>query len=51
VDRVWFIEPEQRVVRVYDSPEHFVRLRDGDILHGEGVLEGFELPVTELFGP
>lgn len=47
VDRVWIVEPGQRKVLVFRAP---AELGEDDTLHGEGVLAGFELPLSELFG-
>ncbi len=49
VDRVWVVEPPTRSVLVYESPTTQRQLGEGDILEGEGVLEGFSLPVARLF--
>ena len=49
VHRVWIVEPETRAVLVYRSVTEMNRLGEGDIINGEGVLEGFSLPVSELF--
>jgi Uma2 family endonuclease len=50
VDRVWIVEPGQRKVLVFRAPTELTELGEGDILRGEGVLDGFELPLRELFG-
>ncbi len=49
VERVWVVEPENRAVLVYRSPDESERMREGDVLEGHGTLEGFRLPVAELF--
>ena len=49
VHRVWIVEPETRAVLVYRSVTEMSRLGEGDVISGEGVLEGFSLPVSELF--
>ena len=49
VHRVWIVEPETRAVLVYRSVTEMNRLGEGDVISGEGVLEGFSLPVSELF--
>jgi len=49
VDRVWVVEPPTRSVLVYESPTTQRQLGEGDLLEGEGVLEGFSLPVARLF--
>ncbi len=49
VDRVWVVVPRTRSVLVYESPTTLRQLKEGDILEGEGVLEGFTLPVVRLF--
>lgn len=50
VDRVWVVEPGQRKVLVFRAPAELTELGEDDILRGEGVLAGFELPLRELFG-
>ena len=47
---VWIVEPENRAVLVFRSPSQIQKLGEQDTLRGEGVLEGFELPLAELFG-
>jgi Uma2 family endonuclease len=47
VQWVWVVEPKRQVIRVYNSPTRAEVI--GDLLQGEGVLEGFELSVTMLF--
>lgn len=49
VDRVWVVEPENRTVLIYRSSTEIMKLGEGDVLKGESVLEGFEMPVTKLF--
>ena len=49
VHRVWIAEPDNRTVLVYRSITDMSRLGEGDILAGDGVLEGFSLPINELF--
>lgn len=49
VERVWVVDPRKRTVRVYRSPTEVMTLVEGGTLRGEGVLEGFELPVASLF--
>jgi hypothetical protein len=43
------VEPETRAVLVYRSVTEMNRFGEGDVISGEGVLEGFSLPVSELF--
>jgi len=50
VQWVWVVEPAQRAVLVFRSPTEMQKLGEEDTLKGEGVLEGFELPLAELFG-
>lgn len=50
VDRVWIIEPGQRKALVFRAPTDLTELGEEDVLRGEGVLAGFELPLRELFG-
>jgi Uma2 family endonuclease len=49
VQWVWIVEPDHRDVLVYSSSTEMRKFGEGDILTGEGVLEGFSLPVAELF--
>jgi Uma2 family endonuclease len=49
VDRVWYVDPRLRQVRVYRSPEQVETLGMGDILQDEEILPGFSLPLSELF--
>jgi Uma2 family endonuclease len=49
VDRVWYVDPRRRQVRVYRSPEQVETLGMGDVLHDEEILPGFALPLCELF--
>jgi len=49
VQRVWIVEPDNRDVLVYSASTEMRKLGEGDLLTGEGVLEGFSLPVTQLF--
>ena len=48
--RVWIVDPRARTVTVY-RPDGTARiLRETDTLDGEDALEGFSVPLTELFG-
>ncbi len=49
VERVWIVEPEAKTILVYRTPVDLIKLTQNDILQGEGVLEGFALPLVELF--
>ncbi len=49
VDHVWVVEPDNRVVLVYESPTEARRLGDHDTLTGEGALAGFALPIAAIF--
>jgi Uma2 family endonuclease len=49
VERVWVVEPENRAVVIYRSLNEAVTLNEGDVLQGEGALEGFELSIAALF--
>lgn len=49
VERVWVVEPENKTVLVFRTPTDLSKLTEDDILRGEGILEGFHLPVRELF--
>ena len=49
VDLVWFIDPDERKVRVFTSPDDVTTLTAKDTLTGGAVLPGFAVPVAELF--
>lgn len=49
VQWVWVVEPENRTVLVYRSATEMRKWGEADVLRGEGVLEGFEMPVARLF--
>ena len=49
VERVWVVEPENRAVLIYRSITEAQRLGEADALRGEGALDGFALPVKDLF--
>jgi Uma2 family endonuclease len=49
VHRVWIVEPDNRDVLVYSTSTEMRKFGEGDMLTGEGVLDGFTLPVAELF--
>jgi Uma2 family endonuclease len=49
VDLVWFIDPDERQVRVFTSPDDVKTLGVKDTLTGGTVLPGFAVPVVELF--
>lgn len=49
VDVVWVVEPSKRQLFVYHDVDQLTRLTIADTVRGEGVLEGFELPLAELF--
>ncbi len=51
VAQVWVIEPDNRVILIYKSAIDVQKFIEGELLHGEGILEGFTLDVTELFAP
>ncbi|HET6892989.1 MAG TPA: Uma2 family endonuclease [Pyrinomonadaceae bacterium] len=46
---VWVINPKEKVVLVYRSPQDYHLLREADVISGETVIPGFTLPVSELF--
>jgi Uma2 family endonuclease len=49
VQRVWIVEPDNRDVLIYSSSTEIRKFGEGDILTGEGALEGFSILVAELF--
>lgn len=48
---LWKIDPNERCILVYHSPEPERLLRVGDMLDGEDVISGFSMAVAELFEP
>ena len=46
---VWVVDPEDRTVTVYRSPEEGRLLHEGATLSGEDVLPGFSVSVAEFF--
>jgi Uma2 family endonuclease len=50
VDRVWIVEPDNRTVLLFRSTTDVQEFGAEDTLLGEGMLEGFELSVADLFG-
>ncbi|MFQ5859132.1 MAG: Uma2 family endonuclease [Anaerolineae bacterium] len=49
VQWVWIVQPANRTVLVYRSITELQKFGEEDTLNGEGVLEGFALPVASLF--
>jgi Uma2 family endonuclease len=49
VQLVWEIDPRQRTVTVYASPEEFSTFGETNLLDGGDVLPGFTLSLAELF--
>ena len=49
VDLVWFVNLEERAVRVFTSPDDVTTLAAADTLTGGAVLPGFAVPVAALF--
>ncbi len=48
---LWKIDPSERCILVYHSPEPDRLLRVGDCLDGENIVPGFAMAVSELFEP
>jgi Uma2 family endonuclease len=46
---VWEVYPDDRIVRVYTSPEKFTELKEKDIVDGARVLPGFSLSIADWF--
>jgi Uma2 family endonuclease len=46
---VWYLDPADRTVRVYTSPENCTTLGESQTLDGGEVLPGFRLPIREWF--
>jgi Uma2 family endonuclease len=49
VERVWIVEPENHAILVHASATEMKRLGEGDLLQGEGALQGFTLRIAEFF--
>ena len=49
VGELWIVDPSDETVFVYRSPAQPTALRRGDTLSGSGPLNGFTLPIDELF--
>ncbi len=49
VSVVWVVDPQRRVVEVFQVDKPLQVLREGDVLTAEQVLPGFQLPVQEIF--
>ena len=47
---VWLVDPRTRTVTVYRSRSRINVLAIGDQISGDDVVEGFTLPVAEIFG-
>jgi hypothetical protein len=49
VDTVWVVEPSNRAVQVYRGIDEVQTLEEGDVLAGDGPLDGFSIEVAQLF--
>ncbi len=49
VELVWYVDPSDRTVRVYHSPEEVITLTEADTLDGEQLLPGFFLSIRDWF--
>jgi len=49
VKRVWYVDPELRTVRVFQSRDDFRSLTEVDILEDAELLPGFQLSIQEWF--
>lgn len=49
VERVWVCEPEQQDILVYRAPDAYTRVGMDETLHGDGILQDFQLRVAEIF--
>jgi Uma2 family endonuclease len=50
VSKVWVVYPSTSKIYVYSSPTRVRILHVGDELDGEGVIPGFSVPLSTLFG-
>ncbi len=49
VNLVWYVDPCDRTVRVYHSPDDVLTLTEADDLDGEQILPGFRLSIRDWF--
>ena len=49
VDTVWVVEPSNRAVQVYRGIDAVTTLEEGDVLAGDGPLDGLTIDVAALF--
>jgi len=49
VNWVWIVEPKKKAIFVYTSATEMVKYEEGDIVTGEGLLNGFQLNLKEFF--
>lgn len=49
VGELWIVDPSKETVFVYRSPAQRTAMRSGDMLRGSGPLNGFALPIDELY--
>jgi Uma2 family endonuclease len=49
VSVVWVVDPQRRIVEVYQTGKPLQVLQEGDTLTAEQVLPGFQLPVQDIF--
>jgi Uma2 family endonuclease len=48
---IWVVDPEQKTVEVFTTPEESILLKVGQTLDGGDVLPGFKLKLDKLFAP
>lgn len=46
---VWLVHPDRQIVEVYMAGKTVQTFRNGDILEGRGLLEGFKLAVSDIW--
>ena len=49
VEQIWIVEPATRTILIYRSNTDVQELTEDDTLLGEGLLDGFQLKVAEIF--
>jgi len=49
VSVVWVVDPQRRIVEVYQTGKPLQVLQEGDTLTAEQVLPDFQLPVQDIF--
>lgn len=49
VEQIWILDPSEEILHRHRSPDQVDHLSRDQVLHGEELLEGFQLSLSELF--